>query len=242
MPEPLFLTSLKLKFPGLVALGHRQNLAMRHIDEAYLVHVWLCAAFGEDAMFKPWVVESHSGSELHIMGYSVLDAKALRAVAETNTTSEVFDVTDWSSCQSRAIPHELSPGTRVRIRARVCPTKRTTNGEKDAFLLAIEGKPRDHYVDREVIYADWMQDAVTRFCGGHLSDVRMTSFRLATLFRRVQGAVRKSTMPRLPEATMEATLTVGEKGIGELFSRGLGRHRSFGLGMVRVIPLREMRA
>jgi len=239
MSEPLFLTSIKLKMAGLVAMGNHQRLAMRYVDECYLVHVWLCAAFGEGPTLKPWVVEAYDGHELHIMGYSKMDIAALREAAKANTTPELFETADWDACESRQMPNELSPGKRIRIKVRVCPTKRTIRGEKDAFLLAIDGKPKEFLVDREAVYADWLRDAVGRVCPGDLSDIRMSSFQLVNVFRRVQGDIRKSALPRLPEATMEATFTVGEAGIGELFTRGLGRHRSFGLGMVRVIPLRD---
>ena len=238
MPEPLHLVRLTLDAAALVARGRRQGLSLRDVDEGYLVHAWVCAALGEGGL-APWVIERSDGRSLRLLGYATRDAAALQAHADTFAMPDDHAAIDWASLATKPMPEAFAPGRRLGIRARVCPTRRNGSTEKDAFLMAVAGQPEDAGITREAVYAAWLSDAVGRLGAGTVDDVRMVDFRLSPMLRRTQGAARRSHFPLMPDATLEATLTVGPQGIGDLLRRGLGRHRAFGYGMVLLTPPRS---
>ena len=121
------------------------------------------------------------------------------------------------------------------VRVRPVRQRRWPNGGKseiDAFASYQLNFPGAD-VSREAIYADWLDE---RFANGGAAldteSVQLTSYRQSRMHRQRRG----------PDAVMRGNLTITD-GIAfrDLIVRGLGRHRTFGYGMILPSPLMARR-
>ena len=131
-------------------------------------------------------------------------------------------------------------GFEVRVR----PTVRAAKGERDAFLHAVEqanGAP----LQREAVYAQWLREhlapregaARERWQGAvDLLDVHLAGFQRQQVVRRTQvagGEARRGRVIDGPDALLKGHLRVRDPAaFAQLLTRGVGRHRTFGFGML----------
>jgi CRISPR system Cascade subunit CasE len=130
------------------------------------------------------------------------------------------------------MPSEWRSGLRLRIDVLACPVSRNRGIEKDIYLREIERanpSPRS----RESVYLDWFRqqwEGVVEF-----DSLSLTAFRRGMLLRRghESGGDRTSHALERPRAQFNAIATISDGGaFHERLVRGIGRHRSFGFGMV----------
>jgi CRISPR system Cascade subunit CasE len=89
---------------------------------------------------------------------------------------------------------------------------------------------------REDAYNLWLQAQVNRQRGIVIAESRLRCFRLENVFRRTQAETvgqRKNRIFLRPAAVVEGTLDVIDPDAFQILLRdGVGRHRSFGFGML----------
>lgn len=245
MSEPesrLHMVQMSLDGPRLFELGRTQRIPLREADSGYLVHLALTNLFGAAAP-KPFWIDSTGGSRLRLLGYSRCSMKALEAEASMYASPSVHQVCDWSKCASKPLPDIWPAGIRLGFETRVCPVKRVGKGspvvaegaEVDCFLIRCWRVGEDTAVDREGTYVEWLNEQFERHSGARLLSARMIGFQRERLTRRNHGPDRKSKLCERPDATMSGVLEVVDSSrFSDLLARGIGRHRSFGYGMLRL--------
>ncbi|MBN2586396.1 MAG: type I-E CRISPR-associated protein Cas6/Cse3/CasE [Candidatus Fermentibacteraceae bacterium] len=243
MTEKYYMVSIELALDEMVALAHRRRLPIRNTDTGYFVHVQLKELFGEQAPV-PFAIRENHGRMLKILGYSRMDSKALRSVAESFSDPSVYRSCNWSSLADKPMPIEWKEGQLFGFELRACPVvrmdsssdKHRKGAEVDVFLR--ECWENSDPVERGIVYRDWLASNLDRQGGAKLRDFSLTGFIRQKLMRRRHGSDRKSTFIERPDATIRGVLEVNESGaFTQLIERGIGRHRSFGFGMILLRPL-----
>lgn len=212
------------------------------IDDA--VHGLLRAVFGPEA---PQPFRYLNGE---LLAYTTLDPRALAeklAGADPRTrgclglSESVAGVGGYSL---RRIPSEWPEGMLLGFEVRLRPTVRSARGEQDAFLHAV-AQSRGAPVEREAVYCAWLRqhlavspDVPREPWQGAVEvlDVEMKAFRRSKVVRRSHAAAgerRRSSVVDGPDAVLKGRLRVTDPTAFEhLLARGVGRHRSFGFGML----------
>jgi len=243
--EGLRMVQLRLKVPGLFGLSRRQKLPARQTDMGYLVHCQLAALFGDLAP-KPFLVGEARGRSLDVLGYTNHEAAALMQHARTYAEPAAYDNCDWEHLATKPLPTEWADGHRLGFEARVCPViRKSSDGEKhrkgaevDLFLSKCwEAGDPDLPVCREAVYRDWLTARFAASGSARLLEARMIRFQRARLLRRSQNGSRQSTFCERPDATFQGLVEVVDgASFTQLLARGIGRHRSFGFGMLLLRP------
>lgn len=239
------LRMLRMRFDTarLVLLGRRRRLPVREADLGYLLHCELKELFGDDAP-GPFAIRDVRGRFATVLAYSRRTVGDLREHASAFADPAVYAACDVAGIEEKPLPAVWTAGRRVGFEARLCPVVRVGNGvpryrkgaEVDVFLVRAaraEGAP----VDREGVYHEWLTDEVGRRSGARLVRAEIAGFQRERLLRRDHGSERRSHASERPDVTFtgELEVTDGEQ-FAALLSRGLGRHRAFGFGMVLLRP------
>lgn len=240
----LHLVELPLDLRAL-HLWAGKRLAAREVDEGLALHHLLGEAFGP-AVLQPFRLmvapRARSGT---IYGYAAQDSAALRVMAQASLTPDL--AATLSLDRLRSIPRPASiwqPGQRIGFDLRFRPVVRLASvltgkddsgteigfakgAEVDAFLAAVL---RGQDQCREEVYLNWCADRLGPIAALDRSTTRLAHFqrsRIQRNGRRLEG----------PDAVLHGTLTIADPtGFAELLAKGLGRHRSYGYGMLLLRP------
>lgn len=208
------------------------------------MHCLLAETFGEYAP-KPFRLFGGTRREVTsgvLYGYVSVDARQLIEAATTFADPLQAQVIPRESIQTKLMPDTWDPGRRLGFEVLVRPViRRTRNAgrpgaEVDVFKRMEEQVQEDSPTpSREDAYVRWLSTQLASHGGASLIECRLHSFRIQPVVRR-----RRGPAVRGPSAVMRGKLTIGE---GEAFShvlgRGIGRHRSYGYGMLLVRPIRS---
>lgn len=251
MSHTLHLVRLRLDAQKLYAFAKRSRAAARELDEGYAVHAALAALFdhdtseGERVAPKPFHIAAMEGRTLDVLGYAALDHVALAERAKAFADPLVWDVCDLDAMASKPMPTELKAGTRLGFEVRVCPIRRIAKkgpmtrerAEVDAFMAKAWEVGPDVQLDREEVYRAWLEEELGKENAARLLQASMKNFHLSALHRRTQGQERRGHRTKRPDVTFEGVLEVLDPaGFAARLGRGVGRHRSFGFGMLRLRP------
>lgn len=208
-------------------------------DFGYAAHAWLTATFG-DRQPKPFrLLESRRG--LRLLGYATPSIDDLADHARSFAEPRAMGVCDWAAAAGKVMPSTWQTGRRFGFEVRACPVSRAQR-ERDVFLVAVSraetggGKaPLRHEV-----YAEWLAGQVAKSGAAEISAaaVRLIGFRRVRSQRRsrLTGDVKHRQVER-PDALFSGELTVRDsERFAALLSRGIGRHRAFGFGMLLLRP------
>lgn len=200
-------------------------------DPGYLAHMWLSAVFGPRTV-QPFHFEEHPGC-VRILGYVDADEAALRESARAFATPEAYAAARWDSLHVKALPVTWPVGLRVGFHLRVCPTVRRTRGGGEVDAWSHAGRPEG---GQDATYAEWVRSAMARH-GVAPDHVRVVGRRTVQLVRREQGeSNRRARALPLPDVAVEGVLSVSDSAAFDaLLARGVGRHRAFGFGMLRLV-------
>lgn len=235
MTGDLYLVSMPLDVGALLRNANdRASVDRGALDLGYHVHGWLSRCLGKDAI-RPFALQ-----ERRLLGYSSMDADALRAQIDTFADPSEHQVLS-GPVQTKAMP-ALEPGRRVDFEVRVAPTVRLASalgdipkgGELDAFLAHRERVP-DDLRSREEVYREWLIQRMTRDEAAVVHRVEVVQWKRTRVLRRTQGERRQAVTFELPEVSVQGTLTTGP-GFHALLRQGVGRHKAFGFGMVLLRP------
>nr|WP_145551280.1 type I-E CRISPR-associated protein Cas6/Cse3/CasE [Variovorax boronicumulans] len=210
------------------------------------LHGLLRAAFGEAAPQPFRYLDERQG----LLAYTPLDADALRmqvALADPLAAQTLGLGANGvhDGYRLRPFPTQWPQGQLLGFEVRVRPTVRAAKGERDAFLHAVEqanGAP----LQREAVYVQWLREHLAPREGASreawqgavdlLDDVHLAGYQRQQVVRRTQaagGEVRRGRVIDGPDALLRGHLRVRDPAaFTQLLTRGVGRHRAFGFGML----------
>ena len=251
----LHMVQLHLDAKGLTTLGKMLHLPLAQTDTGYLVHCALGELFQDDAP-KPFSVENESqnGRQVHVLGHTAADADTLQTNAQLDASPTVYEICDWDKLAAKPMPETFPEGMTLQFELRACPVVRKAsagegvnqNGETrtwnegdelDAFLAEAWTRPKEDDLDREQVYREWLARQFDIRGGAEVDSdaVAMTRFSIERMTRRTQGEDRSVTTIKRPDVTLTGTLQVTDgDAFVDLLRSGLGRHKSFGYGMLKV--------
>ena len=230
--------------------GERGWVRRRHgvaaFDEGRALHHLLDETVGPGALrpFRLLVPPRSKGGNLY--AYSALDADALRAAARIQAMPDHLAVLHPSRLASKPMPNDWRAGQHLGFDLRVRPVRRpqsdieTASGrvvdkgkEIDAFLLealrrfpASSSGMAEAERTRETVYLEWLAERLSPAATLDRSASRLVRFHRALVARGNNGSEG-------PDTTFHGTLTVVDvAAFADLLSRGVGRHRAYGYGML----------
>ena len=227
-------------------------------DFGYALHAALAAAFGDIAP-KPFLLRTEFGRP-ELLGYTRADPAEFRELARLPPIdqADLVEPLCLDEIQIKALPAEWRIGHRLDFETRVRPVIRTRpqgrdgpTHERDAFLEALvnhEPPPKDalpHHAWplREDAYTKWLAREFARGNAADLEVARLVTFRRSRVLRRPSsvGDGRRRVESEGPDAVLRGRLQIQDcAGFARLLSRGLGRHRAFGFGMLLLMPPRRL--
>lgn len=217
--------------------GHNQS---RDEDLGYALHAWFTATLGTGVIYT-FRHLGMNGDRIRCLAYCCDDASVLAEHAKTFAPPLAVSVCDWARLASKPMSDiHWQSGQRIGFEVRVCPTVRGKAGERDAFLASLPEDGDERSADREDIYREWMIRQLGDVASADPDALRMKAFRLVSTWRRRHDRNGMATSGRrvtLPDAVMTGRLVINEpEGFHRLLERGIGRHRSFGFGMLMARP------
>jgi CRISPR system Cascade subunit CasE len=239
MSQDFHLIHLRPNLNRLLPWAQRQGLIpdSGQGDLGYALHAALKAAFANLAP-QPFSYSVGQG----LLAYST-QAEAMQETAALATPEAAdmlgLDATSQShGLLIRPFPSNWKSGRQLAFEVRVRPVVRKDDQEIDAFLSAAHRMPVTE-LSREAVYVDWLK---RQFEGvAELHEVAMTEFKLSAVLRRGApqiGQARPKSPVQGPDAVFKGALKVLDgDGFTNLLKRGIGRHRAFGFGMLRLKPL-----
>ena len=239
MTNSLHMVQLWLDLRRMTELARMLHLPLHRVDENYITHCALGELFGDEAP-QPFCIEQTGGKHLRVLGYSEAGGDELQSTAQLSASPTVYDIPDWDRTAAKPMPDSFPRGMELGFEVRACPViRRSSSGkEVDAFLARVwEVDDPDVPIDREDVYRDWLLDQFDRRGGARPDEdsISLEQFSLERMLRRQQGGDRTATTIKRPVATLAGTLQVTDgAAFTELLRSGIGRHRSFGFGMVKV--------
>ncbi len=225
---------------ALATWATRHRLLSPDGDNGYALHALLTAAFGDQAP-KPF---RYLGTRQGFLAYTDQPPAMLHDNAAL-ATPDVARALGLESLAVRAFPTTWSTDQALSFEVRVRPVLRAKDGrERDLFLHAVEAQPPgEQPINREAIYAEWLRKQFAEQHAAQLLQVGMDAFRLSRVIRRPQADETGQRKPRTlsgPDAVFKGQLRVGDSdAFTRLLTRGIGRHRAFGFGMLLLKPVRS---
>lgn len=244
--ESLYLMHTRPDPQRLAAWAARHRLLDKEGDLGYALHALLHAAFGEQAPQPFRYLDAEQG----LLAYTYLGVTKLAqlvALADPDVVAALGlgQTSHHGGMSVRAFPTQWSVGHALGFEVRVRPIIREgkTGRERDAFLAAAE-KAGDSRLDRGEVYVQWLRDLLARQCGAELTDARMTRYQQLGVTRKSQkgnpGDVRHIRLVSGPDAVLVGQLRVMDpQAFAQLLAQGVGRHRTFGFGLLLLRPARS---
>ena len=231
-------------------------------DPDHAMHCLLTECFGDLAP-KPFrLILPREGPAGVLYGYGQADADALREEANICADPLQSWIMPAGKLDSKPMPTEWQTGKRLGFETRVRPVVRllrdpsartqvppnmlrfreggTRPGKEcDIFLReAMKHQEKDGMQrSREDAYAEWLSDQFDRRGGASLDlgKTKLVSFQRSRAVRKLNARHSEG-----PDAVMRGILAVTDPGaFTTLLSRGVGRHRAYGYGMLLLRPARE---
>lgn len=255
MTQPLNIVRLALDRRQLLRLVSRYG-SRYSMDEGGSLHAGLSMLFAKSserahvplhtyAVDDTYALGAADQERVFLLGYSDLgEAELLDRMGDAQRSL-------LHECSSRPVP-VLDSGTHCHFRLRATPIVRSrhpgmkerpqrsgrpVSREVDAFLHACwsaEGRT----VDREQVYRDWLTQRIANRGGARVVHSDVVSFKRERLARGTHGEDRRMRRCERPDVTFEGHIDVTDpSGFTELLRSGVGRHKAYGFGMLRVRPL-----
>lgn len=235
----------------LTEVGKMLGLPLRQADNNYLAHCLLGKVFGDDAPKPFWLNDDPDRDrrrEMQVLGYTTAPADALESHAQTFAEPSLWDGVKWDRTATKPMPDSFESGMRLGFELRACPViRKSSDGPKwdegqevDAFLDRVwEVDDESVDIDREEVYRDWLvRQLDIRGGADPINDsIGMKRFSIEQMIRRAHGGDRTAKTIRRPDVTLtgELEVTDGDDFL-DLIQSGIGRHKSFGFGMLKVRP------
>lgn len=239
----MFMIDLPLDAARLMRFAHRQGHGLAAGEDfGYAAHAWLAATLSDLAP-KPFrLIENRHG--LRMLGYTEQPINVLIEHARTFAEPDAANVCDWSSAAGKAMPNTWQRGRQLGFELRACPVSRAER-ERDIYLVAVSRAEEAEMEapSRPQVYAEWLDSQFSKDNAGKIAGnaidligfQRIRSQRLA----RTASSTKRLIVER-PDALFSGEITIGNpEAFARLLTRGIGRHRAFGFGMLLLRPPRQ---
>lgn len=256
---PLYMVQFWLSTRRMTELARMLRLPLRDADTYYMVHCSLGELFGKNApeLFyvdqKPQNNRQNDGRFVRVLGYSQLPGDALAELARGFASPAVYEICDFERMASKPMPAQFGAGMRLGFELRACPVIRKASAgqsesgrrkwrrgqELDAFVArSWEVDDPAVELDREQVYREWLGKHFERNGAARPTRIALERFSLDRFLRRSKpqpSGKRKARTITRPAATLSGELEVVDSAqFSELLRRGIGRHKSFGFGMLKI--------
>ena len=223
--------------------GVRGLISRSAFDEGFALHCLLVESFGELAP-KPFraIIPRGGGRALGTLyGYARADAHALRDAASTYCDPLQVKILPPARIDSKPMPAAWRAGQRLGFELRIRPVIRRARRnaragrECDAFQAEAELHPKGGMKrTREEVYIDWLRARLDANGAAHLESAKLTMFQRTRAVRKLHARPSEG-----PDAVMSGILTISDaEEFGRLLAGGIGRHKSYGYGMLLLRPAR----
>lgn len=250
----LYLLSFRPNFPRLMALAARERLLPPGGDAGYLLHAVFAACFGALApapfrLLAPG--EPGGGPSGRLLAYASVPLAELSAHADAFADPSFAAPLALAEAADKRMPTDFAAGARLGFSVRIRPVQRTgapragaaagsgpaRGRERDIYLAACAARdPAAPPPDPVRLYGDWLARQLAPAAGIEHSTVEALR-RTRLCLRDRSGAQAALRTVEGPDAIFSGTLTVREPAaFAALLSRGVGRARAFGFGMLLLRP------
>ena len=200
----------------------------RHTDTDRAMHCLLIETFGQDAPRPYRAIIPRRGRSGTLYGYTTKSTDDLLRMQAMYANPAQIRILPPDSFIDKEIPQEIwTEGRRIGFEIRVRPVRQLQNQEHDAYIRHLKKHP-ESLRTREEVYTDWLIQRLER--GGATLEggsARMSNYRRCQMYRQQSG----------PDAVMHGNLTVTDPDAFEqMIKTGIGRHRTFGYGMLLPRP------
>ncbi|WP_347267664.1 type I-E CRISPR-associated protein Cas6/Cse3/CasE [Paracoccus sp. (in: a-proteobacteria)] len=233
----LHLVELPLSLPALNRWAGPRSFSRGVFDEGLALHHLLGEVFGPAALQPFRLMVAPRTQQGTVYAYASRPAAELRRDAQAVLGPAHADVVTLEALRSLPRPAEgWREGQRLGFDVRLRPVVRLAKAaggfakgaEIDAFLA--EALRSDAPRAREAVYLDWLAQRLAPAARLDPDASRLHAFQRSTVTRngrRLEG----------PEVIIHGTLTITDTAaFGNLLARGIGRHRSYGFGMLLLRP------
>lgn len=238
MSDALYMIELRPVPAALIRFAEDQGIN-RRADEnlGYAVHAWLAAMFGKDAP-KPFrLLQDRSNLQpARLLGFSRKSGEDLAEQAQTFASPLAMAVCRFDDAvPAKRMPDQWHAGRRLGFELLACPISRLGRNEDDVYRRhrrECDGNGKDPD-SRPAVYRAWLERQLGEAAA--LDDYNLQGFRNLRLLRRAADAGRRDFLA--PQASFSGVLRVRDgEAFQHLLARGVGRHRSFGFGMLLLRP------
>lgn len=218
-------------------------------DEGAALHHLLGETFGPATLQPFRVMVAPRAARGRLYAYTTQDPNTLKDTAAATAPPEVARALGPDALEAKPMPMNWPAGRRIGIDVRLCPVVRLASAiarpedraghgfkkgaEVDAFLAQTLRNPDRKAtatagLTRQDVYTDWLK---ARFEGSaSLEGARLASF------RRTRAA-RDGRAKEQPDIVIHATLTIHDEArFLDSLTRGVGRHKAYGYGMLLLRP------
>lgn len=233
----LHLIEMPLSLPALNRWAGPRNFARGAFDEGLALHHLLGEVFGPAALQPFRLMVAPRAQRGTLYAYANRPAQDLKRDAQAVIGPAHAEVVALDALRSLPRPAAgWRVGQRLGFDVRLRPTVRLASAaggfakgaEIDAFVA--EALRSDAPRAREAVYLEWLAQRLASASQLDLDASRLHAFQRSTVTRngrRLDG----------PEALIHGTLTITDAAaFGDLLARGIGRHRSYGYGMLLLRP------
>lgn len=244
MTQPLYMIRFLLDTVRFYDFAKRRGLLSNSCDDGYAVHSLVSELWGEMAP-KPFFVSGSESKHLTVLAYSVFPKSKLIDRAQAFADPSCYEAVKWEYFSEKQMPSEWGNGLVLGFKVRVCPVKRSSKGssggEKDAYLShieyqnSLEGQSRQP-MTRFDVYKEWLRARLEKNSSVAVEKVEIDAFQFTKSQRRNQK--RKVTIIERPDVVLKGELKILDgKSFCSLLEQGVGRHSSFGFGMLLLYPI-----
>jgi CRISPR system Cascade subunit CasE len=244
----MYLSKVAIPKPELAQFATTRGLP-RQLTTNYLVHSVLAEAFS--GCPTPFVSQD-KGRILRVLFYSDEDAKGLKTKAELGASPEAYEAIQWDETAAKPMPDPFPESIEFQFELQACPVIRKASAgagknkegevrewdegdELDAFLARQWSSEEE--LSRAEVYCDWLARQFEARGGAELVETTLEGFALTEMTRRSNGPDRSVHSMDRPEATLTGVLRVTDgSAFMSILRSGLGRHKSFGYGLLKVRP------
>jgi CRISPR system Cascade subunit CasE len=248
----MHLIKLAIPKPTLAEFASSRSLSAR-LTTDYLVHSVLSETFSETP--RPFVAED-KGRLLRVLfysdyPYSKSNETDLQDRAQFGASPEAYEAISWDQGAGKPIPDSVPEGMDLKFETKASPVVEKASSGKGKN---VDGEPRtweegdelDVFLSRQwksekelsrfAVYKDWLSGRIEGH-GASVESIAVEGFNLKEMTRRTRGGDRKVTAFKRPVATMSGKAKVtGPVEFGNLLRKGVGKHKSFGYGFLKIRP------
>jgi len=237
------MIQMQLDARKLMMLAAESGMYRDEIDEGYYIHQQIMEMFGKN-VFQTFRVTNQNNRLITILAYSNFSAAQLRKQAEEFASPGRFECCRWEAFAGKPMPASWQSGQKYRFEVKTCPVVRISRNsskfkkgaEIDAFLAAIDNSKTDD-LSREQVYKTWLIDQFARFSAAKVEQISLVGFKRTRLLRRTQAKPRQIRVLERPEAHLKGKIQIQDSNkFTDFLIKGIGRHISFGFGMILLKP------